>query len=172
MTATIRLKYTKNEVAKLREEAIQQWVLPAIRAQFVTRPELQSATMLVAQFWNDEADDAVHCSVVYSILATPDVAAAAKAEDDDSDDAVNLPKGVAQYDLDSVRHWDSNNEAIPRFAAFTKEDCDQEMTMGESYVPYAIFRRRGGDVAIETVGTMLRPWLDGVLPVWEAEQNK
>jgi hypothetical protein len=43
------------------------------------------------------------------------------------------------------------------------EDCHQEMEEGEAYTPYAIMRRQNGDVAVEVVGVMTRPWLDGVV---------
>lgn len=64
---------------------------------------------------------------------------------------------VAQY-------WNDNGEVIPAFAAFCREGAHQEMSIAEAYAPYAILRRCGDDIAIEIVGQMLRPWLDGIHP--------
>ncbi len=57
-----------------------------------------------------------------------------------------------------------NDNAIPNFAAYFKEGCHQEMDYLEAYSPYAVFRRKEGDIEIEVVGNMLRPWLDGIRP--------
>ena len=69
-------KYTSTEVARLREQMIQDQVLPIITRAFDSFPSLKSATLLVAQFWCDEAIDAVHCDLIFSELNTPDLGAA------------------------------------------------------------------------------------------------
>lgn len=143
--------------------------------------------MLVAQYWCDEADDAVHCDLLFSQLPTPDIAAAnaaSKAELDAEDEeaaaaeiaahrSINLPAGLDQATLECETHryisWDANGESIALFAAFCREDCHQEMDPGEAYTPYAFFRRRGEQIDVEVVGTLRRPWLDGVQPSWEAK---
>jgi hypothetical protein len=43
------------------------------------------------------------------------------------------------------------------------------MDDGEAFSPYAIMRRQNGDVAVEVVAVMTRPWLDGVKRQWEEE---
>lgn len=69
-------KYTPTEAADLREQMIREQVMPTIMRAFDSFPALQSATLLVAQFWCDEAIDAVHCDLIFSELNTPDVGAA------------------------------------------------------------------------------------------------
>lgn len=203
-------KYTPAEAASLRDRMIREQIVPVLRSAFEAHPTLQSATLLVAQYWCDEANDAVHCDLVFSELETPDTAAAFLArrrryEDPEPQrsaggasglarwfpwlrkpepavaavqdapratapkgDLTNLPSGlddeVLERDYTWKLDWDSNGEPISLFAAFCLEDCHQEMEVGKAYSPYAIFRRRNGDVAVEIVGVMIRPWLDGIKP--------
>lgn len=206
-------KYTPTEAARLRHQMIQEQIVPVIQRAFEAHPVLQSATLLVAQYWCDEANDAVHCDLVFSELETPDTAAAYAArlrryEEEEGmvpqiskdglsgwarwfpwlrksepsvmvvpevprdsvlkSDPINLPSGIDEEALERAFEWnlgwDSNGEPISLFAAFCLEDCHQEMDVGEAYSPYAIFRRQNGSVAVETVGVMTRPWLDGVKP--------
>jgi hypothetical protein len=153
---------TPEETAKLREAWIRDGFVPTVASVFAKYPTLRSATMLVAQYWSDEAEDAVHYALVYSVLDTPDLDAARAAEHDA--DPVNHPPGFEPWDLPYVEVWDDNDESISLFAAFCTEGADQEMPWLEAYTPYAIFRRDGDAVRVEVVGTMIRPWLDGVTP--------
>ena len=203
-------KYTSAEASRLRDLMVREQIVPVVRRAFEAHPALRSATLLVAQYFCDEANDAVHCDVVYSELDTPDTAAAFLArrrryEDPkpqrsaggrsglarwlpwlrqpepavtavqdaprtaaSKGDPTNLPSGLDDEGLEQEftwkLDWDSNGEPISLFAAFCREDCHQEMEVGEAYSPYAIFRRRNGDVAVEIVGVVIRPWLDGVEP--------
>lgn len=172
MSEDIDKKYTPEQTAKKREEVLAE-IAVGVGRVFDKHPELRSVLMLVSQFWSDEADDAVHCDFVFSKLPTPNLKAASKAWDENEDgDPVNLPEGMNHMDLAWAidgYSWDDNGESIPLFAAFTKEDCDQEMSVMESGAPYAVFRRSPMGVETEVVGEMLRPWLDGVRPSWEQE---
>lgn len=167
-------KYTPSQTAALREELLRAKAEPLVLRTFDRHPRLQSAMMLVAQFWNDEADDAVHYEFIYSERETPDVGAASQAEDaeDETWDDVNFPSPMdeeAWYELRRANLYDgdSNGDAICLFAAFTRENCHQNMALAEAYEPYAIFRRTPQGLTTEVVGKMLRPWLDGVRPTWE-----
>lgn len=205
-------KYSPADAARLRDQMVREQIVPVIRRAFEAHPTLQSATLLVAQYWNDEANDAVHCDLFFSELDTPDTAAAyaaRRARYDDLDmawttptpapsgwarwfpwlrkeappvmaapeparrpalpgDVTNFPSGIDEESLEREYSWklgwDSNGEPISLFAAFCREDCHQDMDDGEAYSPYAIFRRQDADVAVEIVGVMVRPWLDGVKP--------
>lgn len=205
-------KYSPSEAARLRDQMVREQIVPVIRRAFDAHPTLQSATLLVAQYWNDEANDAVHCDLFFSELDTPNTAAAyaaRRARYDAEDmaylvaapapsgwarwfpwlrkqepaviaapvvprraalpgDVTNLASGIDEESLEREYSWklgwDSNGEPISLFAAFCREDCHQEMDDGEAYSPYAIFRRDNADVAVEIVGVMVRPWLDGVQP--------
>jgi hypothetical protein len=172
MSEDTHKKYTPEQTAKKREEIVAQ-IAQGVGRVFDKHPELRSSLMLVSQFWSDEADDAVHCDFIFSKLGTPNLKAAAKAWDDDEDgDPTNLPEGLNHLDLAWTVDgypWDDNGESIPLFAAFTKEDCDQEMSVMEAGAPYAVFRRSSLGVETELIGEMMRPWLDGVTPSWEQE---
>lgn len=170
MSEDTNTKYTAEQTAKKREEIVAR-IAQGVGRVFDKHPELRSALMLVSQYWNDEADDAVHCDFIFSKLATPNLKAADKAWVEE-EDTVNLPEGLSHMDLAWTVEgydWDDNGESIPLFAAFTKEDCDQEMSVMEAGAPYAVFRRSSLGVETEVVGEMRRPWLDGVTPSWEQE---
>lgn len=163
-------KYTPQQTALGREQMLKEHVEPKVRKYFQRYPTLRSATLLVAQFWNDEADDAVHDRLIFSELETPDLRA---ASDFDDWDIVNLPDAPDEDFLRAVQfqyieQWHSNNDAIPLFAAFTREGCDQGMDLDKSFTPYAHFRRSGAELLTEVVGVMLRPWLDGVRPSYDS----
>ena len=176
-------RYSKEEVAKLREAIIHNCIKPIVKKFFENHPQLNSAMLLVAQYYNDEASDAVHEFIFFSVLENPDFEAFSEAElHPDGLDRINLPELShlmlmrSQYAIkQSLKNeihdeaqiaersydWDSNGEAIPAFAAFCKEGCHQEMMLSESYSPCAILRRRGEEIEVEVIGQMLRPWLDG-----------
>jgi hypothetical protein len=153
-----------------RRAYVTEEVAPRVAVVFDEHPELRSVAMLVAQYWNDEADDAVHASFVFSVLDEPDLDAWAEAHDDDS---VNAP-GIDTWRLWELLHlgasrlpWDSNGAAIPLFASVCPEGGSQDADPLSSYATYAVLRRVPGGVDVEFVGEALRPWLDGVAPSWE-----
>ncbi|MCA9651330.1 MAG: hypothetical protein KC501_15535 [Myxococcales bacterium] len=172
MSDEIQRSMSPEQAAAGRERYLRELVLPYVRRGLARAPELRSAMLLVAQYWCDEADDAVHGTVVFSVLDEPDLDAA-RACGWDEPDEVNTPgrrpdepsEGVPGY----IMEWDDNGEAISLFAAFCEEDCHQEMDFLEAYTPYAVFRRRGDEVVVEVVGKKQRPWLDGVMPEWMAD---
>ncbi|MBD2452184.1 hypothetical protein H6G76_34795 [Nostoc sp. FACHB-152] len=164
--------YTKKQAAQLREQILDLLILPTIKADFGQDNKLQSAVMVVAQFWDDEASDAVHHIILYSDLKTPNIETIIRSYDD-------IYEGMGAYlssreyflevkiDEETSYWWDANRQAIPAFAAFCQEGSHQCMDISEAYTPYAIFRRQNEDIEVEIVGKMLRPWLDGIKPDWE-----
>lgn len=121
---------------------------------------LNSIALLVAQYWDDEADDAVHGRFLCSELETPDVEAALRAYDDDYDDTdyVNLPSFTRAGRPEIYPKWNANGAGIPAFAAYCTEGGDQCSPARDNYSLYAIFYRDG---RVKTVGTKVRPHLDG-----------
>jgi hypothetical protein len=160
--------FTPAEAKQLRENLIRKWVLPALEVRFTKFPQLKSAGLLVAQYWCDEASDAVHSLMYYSVLETPDFQAAISLEYDQND-MINLPDlpsnaGINWCGVEEMIQWDENGIAIPAFAAYCRENCHQEMTTEEAYSLFAIFRKTDNGIETEYVGEMIRPWLDGVYP--------
>ncbi len=182
-------KYTLEESAALRDALLQQHALPAARRAFERYSLLESAVVVVAQFWNDEARDAVHCELLYSLHQNPSFADyQVRAPRDEVEDDPLDPGGYVHCSWDTLLEgpesglhkthdyysfltamwgWPDNGEAIPAFAAFCAEGGSQLSHLADAYTPYAILRRAGDDVTVEVVGLMLRPWLDGITPEWE-----
>ena len=177
--------YSKEEAAELREAIVQDFVKPIVRKAFEKYPQLNSAMLLVAQYWDDNAYDEVHHQIFFSVLEMLDIDAASKTESTYLD-PVNLPglpgqssiyslcidevEGELEQDQKYLFSWLENswwNEKmtpVPAFAAFCKEGSHQEMEIDEAYAPYAILHRQRGEIKVEVIGKMLRPWLDGVKP--------
>jgi hypothetical protein len=164
--------HSKEAAAELREKIINHAIVPLVKAGFDKYPQLKSAMLLVAQYWDDAADDAVHYELIFSVLPTPVPNVELEDTDDyDYDDSVNLPELPSSYEIYSAArsqisyneyYWQDNENAVATFAAYCKEGGSQDMGYLEAYTPYAVFRRQEADIEIEVVGTMLRPWLDGV----------
>ncbi len=179
--------YAKEQAAQMRSRIMEEYIKPRLKACFDRYPQLQSATMLVAQYWADNADDEVHHRVIFSVLETPDLEAVFKADEFSLCDPINLPGFQYMYEMydawlavdeaniqnEEMYDWgDDNDIAIAAFAAFCKEGSHQDMSMAEAYSPYAILRRKGEEIEVEIVGRMYRPWLDGVKSEeWEEEQE-
>lgn len=161
--------FTEEETVLLRRKFIQQHIIPALKLRFQQYPQLRSAALFVAQYWDDEANDAVHQNTFFSVLETPDFESIA-ANGAWCPDPVNIPGIKRQYDLDRVAKfedwipWNDNGLAIPLFAAFCREGAHQSMAFEEAYSLFAIFRKTSSGIEVENSGEMLRPWLEGVCP--------
>lgn len=157
---------------RARLEYLNATVLPELGELFTRHPWMRSAGMLVAQYWDDEADDAVHCTFVFSQFDRPDLDGYFDSWQNEQDP--NFPGGSSEYlwrETWRVRgRWDANGQAISLFAAFCPEGGSQDASDRENCRPYALFRPTAdGGVSVQVVGTMLRPWLDGVRPSWDDE---
>jgi hypothetical protein len=164
--------YTKKESADLREKIINYTIVPQIQLVFSRYPQIRSAILLIAQYWNDEASDEVHYQIIFSVLPTPKwEIGLTKYHEYDPINLPELPRSNDIYerfseDFDRFKNgeycWENDGDTIPAFAAYCKEGCHQDMEYLEAYNPYAVFRRKEEEIEIEVVGNMLRPWLDGI----------
>jgi hypothetical protein len=166
--------YTKEEAADLRAKIISSEIVPRVKLAFSKYIQLRSAMLLVAQYWDDEASDAVHYIIIFSVLQTPAWGREFLKNDYDDEDPVNLPGLPSLYEItdylweyfyqfeDGEYSWDANGNAMLTFAAYSKEGCHQDMEYLDIYTPYSVFRRKEEEIEIEVVGHMLRPWLDGL----------
>jgi hypothetical protein len=163
-------RYTPEEAAAGRDRIVAAF-REAIGRELDKDPKWKSAVMMVAQFWADNADDAVHCAFVLSTEAVPNANDAERSWDDGDDEPSAANVARYSWDLTGYDTWDENGDAIALFAAFTKESCHQEMSIAEAYLPYALFRHApSGGVEVEVVGKKTRPWLDGVRPSWDRSE--
>jgi hypothetical protein len=169
-----------------RRRYFDRFLRPTLTAVFDQHLWMSSAAICVAQYWDDEADDAVHAEVIFSRFDTPDVAGALSEGWDP-----NLPEGDGQrvvdghWDLlmrraDGSRRWgwdgggddwawDNNGCAISLFASYCNADGDQCAPAVDSFATWAVVRRAPDGLALHVVGDRVRPWLDGVRPSWECE---
>lgn len=163
------------EVARRQDVRTHLW--PAVSRYFLKYKRLQSAMLCVAQYWADEADDAVHGQLIMSELMEPILEGVSWVEEESGVDP-NLPNtrikrkygdesssALSSYECGA--EWDDNSGAIPLWAAFAPEEGNQEFEhLSEVYAPAVMFYRHGGHEILP----MRRPHLDGVRPEWNLEE--
>lgn len=160
------MSHGQTEMARRR--FLRTELVPLVATYFEKYERLQSATLCVAQFWNDEADDAVHGELIVSELPEPDLNGVSFYDDNKKD--VNVPntRFPSEYGEQSSvvsiweHGWDSNHVAIPLWAAFSPEGGSQHESFPDGYAPAVMFYRHGG----YDILPMVRPHLDGVRPEW------
>ncbi len=166
--------HTPGQTDVARRVFLRTRLLPVVKGYFAKYPRLQSAMLCVAQYWCDEADDAVHGTVVVSELFEPTMEGVRDSDDERGDPNIpNTKFKESEYrdgsciSLWSVGvPWDDNNRAIPLWAAFAPEGGHQEYgDLKEVYAPAVMFYRHGGYAILP----MLRPQLDGVRAEWGDE---
>lgn len=161
------MMFTATETKKLREKIMTERVIPSVRSRFEKYPALQSAGMFIAQYYNDEAEDAIHIQFKFSVKKKPDFEAAYEVPYDEPD-PVNLPDLPNHYDIDNDTTcvccpWDDNGIVVSAFAAYTKEG-DYNEDDSENYTLYAVFKKTADGVKTTYPGKKLRPWVDGMRP--------
>jgi uncharacterized protein (TIGR02996 family) len=161
------------EAEMARRKYLRTFLFPTVSQYFQTHERLRSAMLCVAQYWNDNASDAVHGLLILSELLEPTLEGV--AEFDPRADR-NIPNtrlkhrcgsgsALALWDID--REWDQNRGAIPLWAAFAPEGGSQEYSSySEVYAPAVMFYRHGGYEILP----VRRPQLDGVRPEYGWEE--
>jgi uncharacterized protein (TIGR02996 family) len=154
-----------------RRRYVRMHLLPLVDQYFQRYERLQSAMLCVAQYWADEADDAVHGTLIVSELFEPTLEGARHGEEEEPGPDPNVPntriereygEGGSEVFLWGA-HWDDNSGAIPLWAAFAPEEGTQDYaSLSEAYAPAVMFYRHGGYEFLP----MRRPHLDGVRPEW------
>ena len=164
-------RFTPGQADAARRRFLREYLWPCVLKYFRKYDRLQSAMLCVAQYWADEADDAVHDTLIVSELPEPTLVGARTGYEEESVSDPNVPNtrigreyggwGSA-VDTPGVP-WDDNSGAIPLWAAFASEGGSQEYgDLAESYSPAVMFHRHGGHEILP----MPRPHLDGILPEW------
>jgi uncharacterized protein (TIGR02996 family) len=163
---------SRGETEVARREYIRSHLLPAVSQYFQTYKLLQSAMLCVAQYWADEADDAVHGRLVVSELFEPTMEGVGWSDESARSDP-NVPNTIitTQYGecgsaislWEAGAGWDDNSRAIPLWAPYAPEGGHQEYgNLDEVYAPAMMFYRHGGYEFLP----MSRPHLDGIRPEW------
>lgn len=175
--------------AQMRNTFIHWYLRPVLQAMFDLEPRLQGAYVAFAQYWNDEADDAVHCHV--QPLADPRLTwSEAFTEknslfyrDEEPDNEEEAETYVSAYELEhkaiekvyGKEHYGrtyDNDELVTAFASYTEEESSQESATEEAYTPYLYVWRDGRGVSYAVVGTMHRPHLEDQLSDWAKEESR
>ena len=132
---------------------------------FEKNPKMRSVMLAVAQYWCDEAEDAVHERLYASERSMPlwpHRCADSVWEDDLEGVAGEACSGCGEFDA-YMRNWDDNGEdTIAAIAPYCHEVGSQEEPSTSNYLPYALARRVGDDVEIEVIGRVQRPRVDFV----------
>ena len=144
--------------ATRRAQDIERIVLPRVRETFARRKDLRSALFVVAQYWNDSANDELHGHIVFSSEAVPRwphecewprhmrMAEPCTRCDPSGDTYFTLP-----YEEATFRAWE----------AYCKEGANQEQDLAQAYLPYAVVTKRAdGSLELDVVGEPVRAWLD------------
>lgn len=156
------------EVARRRH--VREGLLPLVSRYFQDYKRLESAMLCVAQYWNDEADDAVHGTIIVSELFEPTLDRVSY----DAEHDPNIPNTSIEHEpgdksssavglWEAGSYWDENMEAIPLWAAYAPEEGSQEFEyFKDCYLPAVMFYRHGGYKMLP----MARPHLNGIQPQW------
>lgn len=142
-----------------RKTAMQGLELMA-KKLFASHPQYNSVLFGVAQYWADEADDAVHYDVCASERALPLWPHRCDQTVWDDDGYENVPGEACMNCGEGIGYlgmWDDNGAAIGAFEAYCHEAGSQEEASASNYLPYAVARKTGDDVTIEIVGRLQRP---------------
>ncbi len=154
-----------------RRQYVRAHVLPLVGTYFRDHGRLQSAMLCVAQYWDDEANDAVHGTLIVSELFEPTLKVVEWGEESDPNvPHTNMKRKYggrsSVIDLWGLE-WDDNGGAIPLWAGFAPEGGHQEYSqLSEVYAPAVIFYRHGGYEFLP----MCRPDLDGIRPEWGGDE--
>lgn len=163
--------------AELREAYLELRVRPLAQRLFQAAPEARSVLCCIAQFWDDEALDAVHELFVPCAVPGPPPWPECLRDNPFTDDAGG-PDGSA------LSHWwiaieeiaeglpdlDDNTTRVAAFASCIGTMATQDDDFAEAFRPYALARRLPGNlVDIRILGSVLRPeWEDRM--TWEQRE--
>ncbi len=148
---------------------MREHVVPACVKMFAAHPTANAIVFAVAQYWADEAADAVHDAFVLSTSRDPSWPACCE----ENDEVFDHP--YASEFVGYASGLNDNSTMITAFASFCAEESSQEAETAQAYTPYAVVRRVPGsgstvEVSVEITGQMHRPeWEDAV--VGEGEED-
>jgi len=133
---------------------------PIARLVFRAMPEVESVTVGFAQYWCDEAQDAVHAELALSPQRDPSWLTDERSFPSERSDQREQVLRTLLTENGLPSEDDDNATLIVAFAS-----CCREMSSQDSehidYTPWAIARRGGDRPEVEVVGRVHRPeWED------------
>jgi uncharacterized protein (TIGR02996 family) len=122
-------------------------------AEIFASTNYRSVMLAVSQYWADEADDAVHDTLVASVRDLP-LWPHRCTEDDDT--VTSIPgeacarcgEGLPDY----LQWWSSNGDAVAAFEAWCHESGSQESPEIENALPCLVARRGENGVEVSFIG--------------------
>lgn len=126
---------------------------PWLKEHFKRKPADQSVLVSVAQFWADEANDAVHLTTLASDKPVPDF-----FHSDWSDEPST--EGTHGVGWEHSPEWDDNGMSIRCFQAYCGEMGSQELPSAAQSEPFAIIQRTPSGPQLTWLGRCQRAWLD------------
>lgn len=136
-----------------RLEWLRDELEPWMTKYFQEHAQHQSVLLAVAQYWADEADDAVHLEALASTSRVPDFFSTSWEDEGGPQDTFAL----------SWKHrpsWDDNGESIRAFQAYCGEGGSQELPPADQAEVFGLITRAGSGVEFSWLGRCQRPWLD------------
>ena len=112
-------------------------VLPQLFALKLGRQRVKTVAFFVSQYWNDEADDAVHAELRYAFDVVTDPAALTRPDpydDREHDDRMSFDDEFSGL----LPDLDSNGEMIHAFASYACESSQDDL----EYAPYCVWHQR------------------------------
>lgn len=190
-------RFSREEAAELRKQYLDGPFMMYMRAFFESHPDVKTVGLSVAQYYNDEASDAVHINKYPCVYDEIDLDAYHKwySETDGgynvSPDNLNplMPGGEEAWDVfwkwereefnknnelgvHAYGLWDDNYDAISLFGAFVEHPGSQDCDQAENYNLFCVYRRTSdGDIVWEYVCDLHRPYVDGCWPEWASEEE-
>ncbi len=126
---------------------------PWLNEHFKRQPKDESVLLAVAQYWADEANDAVHLTTLASSKPVPDF-----FHNDWGDEP--SAEGTHGVDWEHSPEWDDNGLSIRCFQAYCGELGSQELPSSAQSEPFAIARRTPSGAQLTWLGRCQRAWLD------------
>ena len=146
--------------AQHRHQATYEVFKSYVEKHFKRDSRIQSAILIIAQYWDDEADDAVHANVLFSKAECPNWPLNRDIN------ILNRDSSYFGLDFDPYEIQDTNIEWLPwsdnsgatisAFELFCTEDGTQHDDEDLTYKPYAWAYRNGDNMTIEVYGQVLR----------------
>lgn len=179
-------KYFK-KAPQMRKDIINKAIQPFVKQVFEKIPECNSVLFFVAQYWDDESVDVVHYKIILSTELVLNMSLFESNMGNIDTDNHNLKNSkyceyyyyvygdnkVLEYLNSLYQDWDSNGQCISAFASYCQDGGSQNFeNILYSYSLYSIFKRtQDNNSEMEVVGKMHRPYLEGVAPNWEQEDE-
>lgn len=156
---------------ELRELFTSRIFRPIVEEIFKRRSEVKELQLCFAQYWDDEANDAVHD--LYVVSDKTDLGWKQLFDPKHNqlaDDDHYLMMNDIERSLFGERLYFDNDRFITAFACYTHDNGSQHNDAVENYSPYLIARRSPGGIEYTTC-PMVRPELDGVRPEYESDDD-